>query len=179
MAHPAVVVPVRRSWLPGGDAGVYVTLAAMREAARAVPTHPIVQQAVLDATQGATDPVAVWRGIRQWLGTRVRFRPDRLDPLAQQDPDLVEIVHTPLDQLRTIARQGIALGDCDDVATLAAALTLGAQQRARFVVAGFRGPGAPYRHVYAELLAPGGALDYDITRTARAPLPTRIATVEV
>lgn len=173
-------MPVVRSWLPGGDTGIYLTLQAMRTAARVAARHPAIRHAVTDAAGDARGAVPVWRGLRDWLGTHTQFRPDEQDPLAQLDPSLVEIIHTPYDQLRTIARQGIALGDCDDVATLAAALTLAAGQRARFVVAGYRTPLAPYRHVYAELVGPGDAgLDFDITRSARSMRPTRLATVEV
>lgn len=159
--------------------GIFLTLGEMRTAARATARHPLARQVVLDATDGSREPVAIWRGLRAWLAANTRFRFDRDDPIAQQDPSVIEVVHTPLDQLSAIARTGVAYGDCDDAATLAAALTLAAGQRARFVVAGYGGPSAPYRHVYTELLGPGGGLDFDITRTPRSPNPSRIATLEV
>lgn len=162
---------MRVSWLPGGDAGIFATLAAMRHQARQAAAHPLVQQVARDAVSGAADPVTAWRGIRRWVADRTRF---------QFDPP-IETLYTPLDQLGRIARTGRAAGDCDDVAMLAASLGIAAGLRARFVVTGYGAPGpaAHYQHVYTDLWTPQGWRDVDVTRRLQSPYPTRHAAVEV
>lgn len=187
MAHSLTVprrgatAPIRRSWLPGGDAGVYATMLAMRTVVRAAFRHPLVQHVAMSATADAPDVLAQWRGLRAWLVTNTRFRLDAADPVARANPDLLEVVHTPLDQLAAIARDAIVEGDCDDVAVLAATLAMAVGLRARFVVLGWLSPGpsASYRHIFTEVAAPGGWLDFDVTRNPSSPLPTRRATLEV
>ena len=65
----------------------------------------------------------------------------------QRDPLTVELVKTPKATLRT------GVGDCDDMATLLAALALLSGAKARFVTVGFR-PRGPFTHVYCEGLDP-------------------------
>ena len=115
--------------------------------------------------------------LRAYLRRAVRFL---------RDPDGAEQVTPPAQLLATIARQGYAQGDCDDVATLAAAMGLSIGLVARFVVLGFGGPRGPYEHVYAELAAPPAPgrnpvwLDMDTTRPHVAPVqPSRAAVFPV
>lgn len=65
----------------------------------------------------------------------------------QRDPVTVELVKTPLATLET------GVGDCDDIATLLAALVLLCGSQARFVTVGFR-PSGPFTHVFTEGLDP-------------------------
>jgi len=65
----------------------------------------------------------------------------------QRDPLTVELVKTPEATLQT------GVGDCDDIATLLAALVLLAGSPARFVTVGFQ-PRKPFTHVYCEGLDP-------------------------
>lgn len=65
----------------------------------------------------------------------------------QRDPLTVELVKTPEATLST------GVGDCDDIATLLAALVLLAGSQARFVTVGFV-PRGPFTHVYCEGLDP-------------------------
>jgi transglutaminase-like putative cysteine protease len=65
----------------------------------------------------------------------------------QRDPATVELVKTPRATLET------GVGDCDDIATLLAALILLCGSQARFVTVGFRHHG-PFTHVYCEGLDP-------------------------
>jgi len=151
-------VPVRQRWLPGGDVGVLQTVNAMRDVVRASLAAPVVRLTAEAAVEGATDPVTQWRLLRNWLATHTQF-------LA--DPPNLELVRTPVEQLRRIARDGIMRGDCDDVATLAAALTLALGRPARFAVLGFfqPGPATPYRHIFTEMqTAPDVWRDFDVTR---------------
>lgn len=165
------VVPVRRSWLPGGDAGILMTVAEMRRLAnRAAPSIRAIAQ---QAAGGATDATDQWHNLRDWLTIHTQFTPD---------PDDTELVRTPIEQLTRIAQSGVMRGDCDDVATLAAALTKALGRRARYVVLGFiePGPATPYRHVYAEMLtAPDVWRDFDVTRRKSSLPASRRQTVEV
>lgn len=65
----------------------------------------------------------------------------------QRDPRTVELVKTPEATLAT------GVGDCDDIATLIAALALLSGSEARYVTAGFR-PDGVHTHVFAEALEP-------------------------
>lgn len=66
-----------------------------------------------------------------------------------KDPLGVEMVQTPQRTLK------VRSGDCDDMATLLAAMLLAAGHRPRFCLVGFR-PGGPPTHVYVEVAVPGG-----------------------
>lgn len=66
-----------------------------------------------------------------------------------KDPLGVEMVQTPQRTLR------VRSGDCDDMATLLAAMLMAAGHRARFALVGFR-RGGPPTHVYVEAAVPGG-----------------------
>lgn len=165
-------VPVVVRWIPGGDLGTFATVAAMKDAVNRSLTNPRVVQtaARIVASVNARDPVQVWRALRQWLAAHLQFTPDPRD---------VETVRTPYEQLRQIDERGVMYGDCDDAATLVAALAKAVGQRVRFVVIGFQTATAPYQHVYAEMATPDGWGDFDVTRTAGAPRPTRAAMLEV
>lgn len=65
----------------------------------------------------------------------------------QRDPRTVELVKTPEATLAT------GVGDCDDQATLLAAMTLLSGADARFVVVGFR-PDGVFTHVFCEAQDP-------------------------
>lgn len=138
----------------------------MRRAAHTAAAHPVVQQAARDAQTPA--------GLRAWLTERVRFQPD---------PPHLELLVTPLAHFQNMARDGVTRGDCDDVATLGAAMARAAGWRARFVLFGFFGSSGstPYSHVFTEVQVRPGApwVDLDVTRTAATPLPSRRATTEV
>lgn len=135
---------------------------------RGAATVAVRQQAARIALGvNVADARQVWRAIRSWLATHTRFVPD---------PDTVELVRTPPEQLRLQRAQGTAPGDCDDTATLAAALALALGQRVHFVVLGFFAPDAPFVHVYAEQsLGDDTWGDFDVTRTPGGPVPSRVA----
>jgi len=59
-----------------------------------------------------------------------------------RDPTRQELLKAPIVMLQEIAARGVAMGDCDDLATflIAAVSVIGGQ--ARIVTVGFRGPGA-------------------------------------
>lgn len=131
---------------------------------------PVVQRTAREIVGAHSDRDNAATNLRAWLLTHSRFTPD---------PDNMELVRTPVEQLHVIATHGTMPGDCDDVATLGAALARALGMRARFVVLAFDGPNAPYQHVYTEVLTRQGWRDFDITRTGRMAPPRRVAVMEV
>jgi Transglutaminase-like superfamily len=153
MSWPFVTV------LQPGDAGTEDTLLAMREMAHAsVPVLP----PWLPTDAGA---------IHDWLAAHVRFRADPIDR---------ETVESPAAMLDQVMRQGVAYGDCDDLAVLAAGLGLRAGLVPRFRVVAFDRYG-PYAHVWTELVHPltGWVEDLDLFRPDHPPVIRREAVVEV
>lgn len=132
--RPLPPARVARTWsIPLGDAGPRVTVENMAalawEDADAIP---------LRFHSG--------RDLRWWLAEHTYF---------QEDPPDLELVRTPGRMLREIERYGRAGGDCDDVATLAAALGLASGMDVRLVLAGLA-PDGPFVHVFAEVREPAG-----------------------
>lgn len=158
--------------LLGGDAGVFQTLTAMRTVIRRAVADPRIQLAARTAAPLGSTPLQIRDGILSWLLTHSVFR---------NDPVAVELVRTPTAQLGVIARQGRMPGDCDDAATLGAALALTRGLPTRLTVIGFgpTGPATSYTHVYPEVRVGGGWLDLDVQRRADSPMPTRLASLEV
>jgi transglutaminase-like putative cysteine protease len=94
-----------------------------------------------------------------WISDHTEFLPD---------PSPAEWLLDPVQSLDLILRDGVAQLDCDDVATLAAAMALSIGLRARFVVAAFHTPKAPYQHVWTEVSPSGGRwTPIDPTRPAQ------------
>lgn len=152
--------PVITRLVPG-DEGTENTLQAMRAMAR---------KAAPVASEGAWLCDA-WC-IREWLEDHVAFRPDPPDRELVKSPELL------LDEVR---RAGQAVGDCDDLAVLGAALGLRAGLQARFRVVGFHA-GGPYGHVWTELVDPvtGHVVDLDLFRPDDgAPVIRRETIVDV
>jgi hypothetical protein len=158
-------------WLAPGDAGVKETLATMAR---------LVRQATLDADFvwwarslvadcQARDDLCVLGTLRDYVAAHLRFI---------RDPVGVENVTSPLTLMRQLRDDGAAwtLGDCDDAATLAAALVMSVGYPAQFVALAFRTPecdpgipctpqNAPYAHVYTRaLIEPTTWYQFDTTR---------------
>lgn len=140
-----------------GDAGVYQTLAAMRALVYQAAASPLVRAWAVEIarTVPPRSPAALAGAIRQFLSERVSY----LD-----DPVGVELVHAPERLLDEIGSRYYVTGDCDDVATLGAALAASVGLPSRFVVLSFGGPGDPFQHVYAELWTGDGWAELDTTR---------------
>lgn len=141
-----------RRRIPGGNAGVLTSLTTLVRLARDGAQSPIVWAAAR-AILGRIPPPENGIGrLRLWLADHVIY---------QEDPPGVELVRSPTVALARIGAYGVLLGDCDDVAVLAAALGLAAGYRARYVLTGW---GAGLSHVWAELLGPAGWVELDVTR---------------
>jgi hypothetical protein len=106
--------------------------------------------------------------VRQWAEAIVRhLRPkDYLSEILairgwctspwlrySNDARHVEQVKTPFRTLLEIEKQRVALVDCDDIATLIAALGMTLGREARYTIAAFQ-PGGEYTHVFACLREP-------------------------
>ena len=149
--------------LPQSDLGILFTLWLMRGRVRAEKVHPLVRRVATDIVRDLDprDPVGHVHAIRDYVDQHSQFL---------RDPDGVELLHGPVWQLRQLLTRGRVLVDCDDIAMLTAALGGAIGLKARFVVVGFGGPHAPYRHVWTELRSPvPGApwVDMDLTRAAQ------------
>jgi transglutaminase-like putative cysteine protease len=174
---------VSRVWIPTGDFGTLATLGHMRRLAREAVANPLVRATAVAATDGTggKDAFAQAMAIRNWLVRNTAFL---------RDPNGTELLHSPRYMLAALRTLGPPLRiDCDDVAVLGAALGGAVGLRARFVVAAFFSPSAPFRHVWTELSAPWGTVvgtrwvELDTTRSGQS-LPSfnaisRIKTVEV
>lgn len=124
------------------------TIALMDQVARASVSHRIIQAATQQAVAGASDPAERARRIFWWVKQRVRFREDaeqaRLASLPA--PEQAELIIWPADLL-TMREPA---GDCDDHATLVAAMLLAAGIEPEFVTIA-ADPSEPgrYSHVFA------------------------------
>lgn len=142
-------------WVPGGRALTAATLAQMRSLARGAVTDPMVVWAArrIAATAGdghADDLVAQW--IRAYLQAHVRYASDPVDR---------ELLVKPADMIREIDSAGSVAGDCDDTATLGAALALAVGLPAIFRAVAVNGD-PEYSHVYAIIPTMGGGVSLDL-----------------
>ena len=146
--------------LPDGDGQTVATVGMMAQLARQGAVTPAVRDvaAFLVHAQGR-DQWLHAQSIAGFVAQRTRFL---------YDPSVAEALAPPAILLELIQQRGVVQVDCDDVATLVAALGLSVGLRARFVVVGFLTPDAPYEHVWAELSDVTGQewLTVDPTRPA-------------
>ena len=143
--------------LPQGDAGVVLTIAAMTAIVHdAVQNSAIVRDVAAALQRSASrDGRDVGEEVYWWLVQRVRF---------QRDPQGVEKLRTPDQMLTTIHSAGFDKVDCDELATLAAALLRVMGKFPAFIVMSLQ-PKRPFHHVFYGL--------YDVRAGAAAagPLP--------
>lgn len=110
------------------------------------------------------------RAIRAWTDKRFRF---------VRDPLGVELLETPSFHLARIKKYGFVQGDCDDAATITAALGMAVGIPATLHAVAFFKPDAPFAHVYTVLHpTPGQPVEQDITHEAgkkRPPISRHIS----
>lgn len=157
MSYPRGTVS-RAFEIPWSHAGIEATVGHMRRLARAAAADPLLRETAAHIVQGESSDVGRAQAIRSFLSDHVRFQPD---------PSGVELIRSPRLLLEQIADRG-ARGDCDDVATLGAALGMAVGIPARFKLLGFT-PAGPFEHVYTELLTSQGPVELDTTRPAQMP----------
>lgn len=147
--------------LPDGDAGTYAVLKIMRDVARAAAlTNPVraVASAIV-SRYGQRDNIGPMVGLYEWLEEHVRFKPDTLG---------TEVLHFPAQLLHEIAVVGRTAVDCDDVATLAAAIGRAMGYVPHFVICKKTEDG-PWVHVHYALSRNGiGPIPFDPQERVRA-----------
>jgi hypothetical protein len=124
------------------------TLRAMQNAANKGKKSLRVRRLVELITEGIAqgDYASEVLAIYYWVCRNIRYI---------RDIDGVEFIKEPDQVLATGA------GDCDDMATLLAAMLMSAGNPVRFAVAGFK-PGRPnFSHVYVEVMSPHGPVTID------------------
>ena len=146
-----------------GDEGTATTVAHMSALAVASGRRPSFRQWARTYSGGPPpwNARARVKRIRRLIATRVRFA---------WDPDGIEQVTAPARMAEEIDADGYTYGDCDDSATLGAALGIAVGLPARFTTVALS-PGAPYSHVYAELRALGRWWELDTLREAQGIPP--------
>lgn len=129
--------PVQLKHIPSGDAGAVATVRIMRDLAKGAVRNPdqIVRTKVRELLSGL--PPRQWmaeiRALHAFVRDQIRYL---------KDPVGVELVQTPEKTLE------YGQGDCDDKATLLAAMLSAAGHPARFVAVGLGG--GPLSHVLVE-----------------------------
>lgn len=135
--------------IPEGAAGTRATLSAMADAARAAHVTLEVRdlaESIIAAVDGKDFRGEV-QAIQDWVKNNIRYT---------RDPIYVETLKLPAALLE--ARQG----DCDDQATLVAALLMSIGFKARFVAIGTNAIGQ-FDHVYTEVRLGNGWLSVETT----------------
>jgi transglutaminase-like putative cysteine protease len=146
----------------GGDARR--TMMQMARNVRASLLDPAVVEPARAIVHGVAprDCVAQAREIRRWVDKRFRF---------VRDPLGVELLETPAFHLARIRDYGFVQGDCDDAATITAALGMAIGIPASLHAVAFA-PGAGFSHVFTMLHPPGAApVEMDVTHVAGTPKP--------
>lgn len=97
------------------------------------------------------------------------------------DPNDRDLFVSPDESLQQYNANGFIAGDCDEAATLGAALGRAVGMSAQFVVYWFDDVDPPGQHVFAVLLTDDGRqVSLDVTRPrGPVPAPTRSMTVDV
>jgi len=152
---------ITRREIPGGNAGIMATVETMRDLAVAGSNDPEVVAWAEGLAVGSCCPSVVIEQIRKFLTTFIRFEPD---------PVGVELVRDPLYMLRQVGRLRYSEGDCDDTATLGAALGLANELPARFRLLSLD-ESLVYSHVFVELWSGTGTDWVPLDTTAPAQFP--------
>lgn len=154
----------RRTWIPAGHLGIEWTVRRMRRLVAASLGSPLLVASARNIVGRSQSSTEAAERIRAFLESGVRFT---------FDPRGVELLKPPDMMLEEIEQRGEAVGDCDDVAVLGAALGRAIGLPARFVLLAFA-HGAPFEHVYTELLTEGGWRELDTTRPLQMPSGVQI-----
>jgi len=160
-AVPDSLVAGVRVWPgpPQADA----TLARMKEIVDVEYEQPDLVQVAVSIAQREPekDDAAITRGIMAWLRAHTRYVND---PINQQ------LLKSPVLMLELIKRDGIAGGDCVDIAMLAACLALAVGIPACLVAEAYDEVHAELVHVYTIVqTAPGTWWNLDTQRTVDEP----------
>lgn len=135
--------------MPSGNAGVFATVARMREMVNRCKQSPRIIEAATSIiwTAPERDELSEVQSLFEWVRDCVRYVRD------------VHGMETLCDPSITLARR---LGDCDDQSTLLASMLESVGYPTRFVIGAFAAPGA-WDHVWLQVFAAGDWLDADPT----------------
>ncbi|KKM01615.1 hypothetical protein LCGC14_1792680 [marine sediment metagenome] len=141
-----------RTWIPASDRGVEITVEVLRRLALAGgPLVELTAEYLQERAQ--VTGISFASLLRGWLS---RYTRHELDPFN------VELLREPEYALNVILEDGVLMGDCDDVAVLAAALAHAAGVPSRFVLLAW---GGPWSHILTEVWDAGsGWIDMDVQR---------------
>ena len=157
-----------------GDVGVTQSLALMSSLVDRALDSPVVVYAArqLAVRAGVRRQYAQAVAIRNFLSMAWRF---------VDDPTDRDLFVDPAESLKQYQAIGYMAGDCDEAATLGAALGRAVGMHAQFTVYWFENSTPPGQHVFAVLLTDDGrAVNLDVTRPrGPVPAPTRTLTVDV
>lgn len=167
----------RTSEIDFGDAGVMQTIDAMADMVVASIRLPIVVETARRIVARSRGQYAQAVALRVWLKRVWRF---------VDDPFNVELLIEPAKALSDSLQfynGNIIIGDCDEAATMGAALGAAVGLRPSFQLLAYIDETGIDRlcHVYAAILTDDGrTVDFDITRPpSGVPAPTREITVSV
>jgi len=142
-------------WIPYGRAGIDATVRRMVELART--PDPAVANAAWQINASVPPPRRAM-ALRAWIEAHFVYG---------EDPWGGEVLQTPGRMIRQVNERGYAIGDCDCVATLTAALALALGIPAAYVLVSR--PGADPHHVYVVLGTENGWYPVDPTPGPRDP----------
>jgi transglutaminase-like putative cysteine protease len=131
-------------WIPPGRRGTRATLRIMARLARQAQLVPIVRETALKIVPTGNDPLAGAARIKEFVRVKIRH----ID-------ESIEMIHEPAWMLKEIAAGRPVSGDCDDEATLFAALVFSIGIPVRFVAVR-RADARDFEHVFAEVLIDAG-----------------------
>ena len=133
---------VKQFKLSNGKKGNHQTISVMKKLARERSGHPLVRKTAVDILNqyqvASQDYVTEAYVIGNWVKENVAY---------VRDPDNIEYLQDPLTILENVSR-GVARGDCDDMATLAATLLLAIGHRPAFRAVRYESHWGNYNHIY-------------------------------
>jgi hypothetical protein len=125
-----------------GLKGNLQTISFMKKVARKSSAEPLIRKLALnilhDYQVQSMDHINEAKAIGDYVKNKVRY---------VRDPDGIEYLQDPKDLVKHI-QQGIAQGDCDDMALLTASLLLSVGHRPLFRAVRYYEPVGNYNHIY-------------------------------
>jgi len=129
---------------PPGKKGNINTVNKMKEVARFRSGHPLVRELAKNIVIAKNIPSHHYLREAMAVGDYVKRKVRYI-----KDADGIEQLHDPVSMINHI-REGVAQGDCDDMALLMASLLLSIGHRPAFRAVRYRSknPFKPYNHIY-------------------------------
>lgn len=141
-----------RGIVPDGDDGTMKVVQIMRAMGEDAAHSPLVQRAAseISAQAHGAEPIDRLHSLYHYLRQHIAFKPDTLN---------AETIRHPEQLLTEIYSTGKAAADCDDVATLAAAIMRAMGIQPLFVLVARR-PG-PFEHVHPAAIINDEIMPFD------------------